>query len=73
VTGLGEIPVSLALTRCRLRVTPFFPGGHRGNPVSIVLYILGEILGPTRSGQQRRVDGVPLLEGAAWYGMFRGA
>jgi hypothetical protein len=29
---------------------------------------MGETLGPVWSGQQRRVDDVSLLEGAAWYG-----
>ena len=57
----------LILTRCRLRVAPFLPGGRRGSPMSNILYVPGETLGPIWSGQQRRVDGVSLLEGAAWY------
>jgi hypothetical protein len=57
--------------RCRLGVTPFLPGGHCGNPLSTVLYVPGETLGPVRSGQQRRLNDVFLLEGVAWYGCFR--
>jgi hypothetical protein len=68
VTGAGEsLLVCLALTRCRLRVTPFLLGGRCGNPLYTVLYIPGETLGPAWSGQQRRFDDVFLLEGAAWY------
>lgn len=46
-----------ALTRCRLCVAPFVPGGRRGNPMSTLLGVPGETLGPVWSGQQRRVDG----------------
>jgi hypothetical protein len=52
--------------RCHLRVTPFLPGGRRGNPMSTIFYIPGETLGPVKSGQQRRIGDVFLLEGVAW-------
>jgi hypothetical protein len=37
--GVGRNPAGLALMQCRLRVTPFFPGGRRGNPLFTVLYV----------------------------------
>jgi hypothetical protein len=52
-------------------VTPFRLGGRCGNPLYTVLYIPGKTLGPAWSGQQRRFDGIFLLEGAAWYGALR--
>jgi hypothetical protein len=52
-------------------VTPSLPGGRRGNSLSTALFVPGETPGPVWSGQQRRVDGVSLLEGVAWYGVLR--
>jgi hypothetical protein len=63
----------LTLTRCRLRVTPFLPGGRRGIPLFIILYVPGETLGPVWSGQQCRVDGVSLREVVSWFGVLRNA
>jgi hypothetical protein len=48
-------------------VTPFLLEGRRGNPLSTILYVPGETLGPVWSGQQCRANGISLLEGAAWY------
>jgi hypothetical protein len=61
----------LALTWCRLRVTPSLPGGHRGNFLSTALFVPGETLGPVWSGQHRRVDAVSLLEAVVWYGVLQ--
>ena len=50
------------LMRCRFRVAPFLPGGHRGKP----LLTLPRVGGKPRtiwSGQQHRVDGAPFLKG----------
>jgi hypothetical protein len=66
--GLGREKSLLAcptLTRCRFRVAPFLPGGSRGKPSSTLLRAM-ENPRTIWSGQQRRVDGVPLLEGVAW-------
>jgi hypothetical protein len=68
-----SLPSCLALTRCRLWVTPFLLGGRCGNPLCTVLYIPGETLGPVRSGQQRHFDSVLLPEGTAWYGTLQNA
>jgi hypothetical protein len=65
-----SLPVCMSLTRCRLRVTPFLLGGRRGDPVYTVLYVPGETLGLVWSVQQRHIDGISLLDGAAWYGVL---
>jgi hypothetical protein len=55
------------LTRCRFRVTPFLPEGRHGKPPSTLLRAGGN---PrtfwSGQGQQHRVNGASLLEGAAW-------
>jgi hypothetical protein len=67
-TGAGEIFVSLSgpdAVSPSSDTIPFW----RASWKSHVHYTLrtGETLGPVWSGQQRCVNGVSLLEGAAWY------
>jgi hypothetical protein len=66
--GRGQeksLSTCLALTWCRLPVESFLPGGRHGSPLSILLYKLGETLGPVKSRHQRHVFSVSLLEGDA--------
>jgi hypothetical protein len=45
--------------------------GYRGNSLPTVLYVLRKTIGPVRSGQQRPIDEVFLLEGVVWYGALQ--
>jgi hypothetical protein len=62
-----SVSASLTLTRCRCLVVTFLPEGRHGNPLSSILFVSGETLGPFWSGQQRCVAGDALLEGATWH------
>jgi hypothetical protein len=73
-TGAGEIPASLSGPDAVSPSGDTIPSWRAlWEPLCTILYIPGETLGPVRSGQQRRFDGVLLPEGAAWYGTLRNA
>jgi hypothetical protein len=59
-----SLSACLTLTRCRFRVAPFLPGGRRGKPPFTSLQVGGNPR-TIQSGQQRRVYGASLPEGAA--------
>ena len=68
-----SLSAGLTPTRCRLRVAPFLPGGRRGNPLSTVLYIPGETLGPSGPGSSVVLTTFPFLKvllGTERFGML---
>jgi hypothetical protein len=52
---------------------PFLLEGRRGKPMSTLLWVSRETLGPVWSGQQCRVNGASLLEGVAWFSALWGS
>jgi hypothetical protein len=63
----------LALMWCRLRVTPFLPGGRRRNPLSTIVYIPGESLdrsGPGSSAVLTVFSFLKVLLGTGRFGVL---
>jgi hypothetical protein len=74
--GLGReksLSACLTLTRCRFRVAPFLPGGHRGKPSSTLLRAR-ETLGPSGPGSSTVSTVFPFLKvllGSGHFGVLR--
>jgi hypothetical protein len=58
-----SLSARLISMRCRLRVAPFLPRGHRGYPMSTSPYMPGETLGPAGPGSSISLSFLKVLLG----------